>query len=292
MHIKLTEEIPVYQRKRRMSPGDLEICTDKCKELLEAGLIRPSESEYAVAIVVAARKDLTRGILSRQMCGDYRDLNKLTVADRYPMPTPEDIFDKVQGVCVFSTLDLRQGFNQIRIAEGDVRKTAFHGPDELYKWLFMPFGLKNASAVFQRAMDCVLQGLQHCSACYIDDVVVFSLSGEQHVEDVGQVLAAIGSAGLTCHPKKCHFGSLTMQYLGFEVCGGRMSIQEAKVVIVTIGLNVPKTKDGVHRRISAQRLQTLIAFWSQLQTTCYKLDLERLHVAYTRQVHSHDLIKD
>ncbi|CAI7904655.1 unnamed protein product [Closterium sp. NIES-54] len=188
--IKLSEEIPVYQRKRRMSPGDLEICTDKCKELLEAGLIRPSKSEYAAATVVAARKDLTGGILSRRMCGDYRDLNKLTVADRYPMPTPEDIFDKLQGACVFSTLNLRQGFNQIRIAEGD-----------------------------------------HCSTCYIDDVVVFSSSGEQHAEDVGQVLAAIGAAGLTCHPKKCHFGSLTVQYLGFEVYGGRMSIQEAKVAV-------------------------------------------------------------
>ncbi|CAI7874171.1 unnamed protein product [Closterium sp. NIES-53] len=232
MEIRLTEEVPGYQRKRRMSQGDLDICLEKCRELLEAGLIQPSESEYAVAMVVAARKELTGGIRSGRMCRDDRDLNKLTVANRYPMPTPEEIFNKLQGAAVFSTLDLRQGFNQIRIVEADIRKTAFHGRDGLYEWLFMHFGQKNALAVFQTAMDRVLRSLQHCAACYIDDVVVFSSLAEQHAKVVKQVLEAIRAAGLTCHPNKCRFGTLTMQYLGFEVCGGLMTIQQAKVAVL------------------------------------------------------------
>ncbi|CAI7885690.1 unnamed protein product [Closterium sp. NIES-54] len=226
--IRLTEEILVYQQKRGMSPRDLEICQEKCRELLQAGLIRPSESEYAAATVVVARKDLIGGILSRRMCGDYRDPNKLMAADRYPMTAPEEIFDKVQGSSVFTTLDLCQGFNQIRIAATDIRKIAFHGPDGFYEWLFKPFGLKNASSIFQRA----LRGLQQCTACNIDDVVVFSTTTEQHEKDVKQVLKAIKADGPAYHPKKCHIGFQAMEYLGFEVCGGQMAVLQAKVAVL------------------------------------------------------------
>ncbi|CAI7823352.1 unnamed protein product, partial [Closterium sp. NIES-53] len=213
MALKLSSEEPVFHRRRKMPSGDEEICREKIKELLEAGLIRRSESEYATPTVVAARKDLTGEVLSRRMCGDYRDLNKITVPDRYPMPMAEELFDKLADGVFFTTLDLRQGFNQIKIREEDVKKTAFHGPDGLYEWLCMPFGLRNASAVFQRIMDAVLQDIEH-AACYIDDVVVFSLTEQQPLEDVERTLSAIEGAGLTCHPNKCRWGEQTVQYLG------------------------------------------------------------------------------
>ncbi|CAI7747458.1 unnamed protein product [Closterium sp. NIES-54] len=215
MELKLTSNEPVFQRKRRKAPGNKDLCKEKCKELLEAGLIQRSESEYATPTVIAARKDLTGEVLSRRMCGDYRALNRLTVPDRYPMPTAEEIFDKLGEGEIFSTLDLRQGFNQIRIKKEDVRKIAFHGADGLYEWLFMPFGLRNASAIFQRVMDSVLRGLE-CAACYIDDVVIFSKMEEEHVRDVERTLEALSAAGLTCHPKKCRWGEATVQYLGYE----------------------------------------------------------------------------
>ncbi|CAI5473480.1 unnamed protein product [Closterium sp. Yama58-4] len=173
------------------------------------------------------------------MCGDYRSLNKVTVADRYPMQSAEEIFDKLQGAKVFSTLDLRQGFNQIPIRPADRKKTAFHGPDCLYEWCFMPFGLKNAPALFQRAMDTILRGVP-AAACYIDDVVVFSPDAEQHVKDVKATLDAIRAAGLTCHPKKCSFGNTGVKYLGFEVQGGQLGIQQAKVEVLYW---VPRPKD-------------------------------------------------
>ncbi|CAI5468770.1 unnamed protein product [Closterium sp. Yama58-4] len=168
-----------------MTHADEEVCREKCKELLEAGLIRRSTSEYAAATVVAARKDMTGEVLSRRMCGDYCDLNKITKANRYPMPTPEDIFDKLVGAVVFSTLDLRQGFNQIQIREEDKAKIAFHGVDELWEWNGMPFGMRNASAIFQQVMDTILRGIE-CAACYIDDVIIFSKDAESHVADVEQ----------------------------------------------------------------------------------------------------------
>ncbi|CAI7769995.1 unnamed protein product [Closterium sp. NIES-54] len=215
MELKLSSTEPVFHRRRKMPPGDEEICKEKIKELLEAGLIRRSESEYATPTVVAARRDLTEEVLSRRMCGDYRALNKITVADRYPMPMAEEIFDKLVEGVFFTTLDLRQGLNQIKIREEDIKKTAFHGPDGLYEWLYMPFGLRNASAVFQRVMDSVLRGVE-CAACYIDDMVIFSTTEQQHLQDVERTLTAIEAAGLTCHPKKCRWGEQTVQYLGYE----------------------------------------------------------------------------
>ncbi|CAI5473541.1 unnamed protein product [Closterium sp. Yama58-4] len=243
MALKLSSEEPVFHRRRKMPPGDEAICREKIKELLEAGLIRRSESEYATPTVVAARKDLTGEVLSRRMCGDYRDLNKITVPDRYPMPMAEELFDKMADGVYFTTLDLRQGFNQIKISEEDVKKTAFHGPDGLYEWLYMPFGLRNASAVFQRVMDAVLRGIEH-AACYIDDVVIFSLTEQQHLEDVERTLTAIEEAGLTCHPNKCRWGEQTVQYLGYEVTGGQIGIQQAKVQVLD-KLREPRDKSGL-----------------------------------------------
>ncbi|CAI7840424.1 unnamed protein product [Closterium sp. NIES-53] len=243
MELKLMTDEPVFQRKRRMAPGDADICKEKCKELKEAGLIQRSESEYATPTVIAARKDLTGEILSRRMCGDYRALNKVTVPDCYPMPTAEEIFDRLGAGEIFSTLDLRQGFNQIGIKKEDIRKTAFHGADGLYEWLFMPFGLRNASAIFQRVMDSVLRNVD-CAACYIDDVVIFSKTEEEHVRDVERTLEALAAAGLTCHPKKCRWGEATVHYLGYEVRGGQIGIEKAKVELLD-RLQQPKDRTGL-----------------------------------------------
>ncbi|GJP78256.1 hypothetical protein CLOP_g8581 [Closterium sp. NIES-67] len=214
-----------------MSPGDEEICRGKCRELLDAGLIRPSNSAYAAATVVAARTDLTGEVLARRMCGDYRELNRITKADRYSVPTAEEIFDRLEGAVIFSTLDMRQGFNQIVIQEEDKCKTAFHGVDGLYEWNVMLFGLRNASAVFQRVMDQVLKTVPS-AACYIDDVVIYSKTEEEHAEHLRATLDAIAAVGLTCHPEKCKIARRTITYLGFEVRGGKMGIQEAKVAVL------------------------------------------------------------
>ncbi|CAI5476226.1 unnamed protein product [Closterium sp. Yama58-4] len=229
--LELTTDIPVYQRRRRMTAEETQICKEKCQELLEAGFIRRSNSEYAAATVVAARTDLTGKVLSKRMCGDNKGLNKVTVMKRYQTPMPDELFDLLAEALVFTTLDLRQGFNQIPLAEADKKKTAFHGPDGQYEWNFLPFGLKSASPEFQRVMDQVLRDVKN-AACYIDDVIVFSTDSSTHVADVEATLSAIQGAGLTCHPGKCSFGQTMVAYLGFEVEGGKIGIQKAKVEVL------------------------------------------------------------
>ncbi|CAI7760053.1 unnamed protein product, partial [Closterium sp. NIES-54] len=210
MELKLSSTEPMFHRKRKMPHGDEEICKEKIKELEEVGLIRRSESKYATPTVVAARRDRTGEVLSRRMCGDYMALNKITIADRYPIPMAEEIFDKLAEGVFFMTLDLRQG---------------------------------NASAVFQRVMDSVLRGVE-CAACYIDDVVIFSTTKKQHLQDVERTLTAIEAAGLTCHPKKCRWGEQTVLYLGYEVKGWQIGIQQAKVEVLD-RLREPKDKSGL-----------------------------------------------
>ncbi|CAI7925837.1 unnamed protein product [Closterium sp. NIES-53] len=192
MELKLSSTEPMFHRKRKMPHGDEEICKEKIKELEEVGLIRRSESKYATPTVVAARRDRTGEVLSRRMCGDYMALNKITIADRYPIPMAEEIFDK--------------------LAEG-------------------------------RVMDSVLRGVE-CAACYIDDVVIFSTTKKQHLQDVERTLTAIEAAGLTCHPKKCRWGEQTVLYLGYEVKGWQIGIQQAKVEVLD-RLREPKDKSGL-----------------------------------------------
>ena len=229
--IKLDTMEPIRQPKRRWSPDHEEIAKEKCQELMEAGLIVRSESPHAAATVMAKKVDLLGEKGALRMCGDYRWLNRHTERDSYPMPCPEEIFDKLGGSKWFSTLDLRQGFNQIPLSPEDQPKTAFHGPDGQYHWTVMPFGLRNASACFQRVMDCSLEGLDF-TACFIDDVIVYSESCEAHLKHVAEVLERISTVRLTCHPKKCKFGLRSIPYLGLQVGNGELTVQQAKVAVL------------------------------------------------------------
>ena len=229
--IKLDTTEPIRQPKRRWSPDHEEVAKEKCQELLGAGLIVRSESPHAAATVMAKKVDLLGEKGALRMCGDYRWLNRHTERDSYPMPCPEEIFDKLGDSRWFSTLDLRQGFNQIPLSPEDQPKTAFHGPDGQYQWTVMPFGLRNASACFQRVMDCTLEGLEF-TACFIDDVIVYSESCEAHLRHLREVLERINAVGLTCHPRKCQFGLRTIPYLGLQVGSGELTVQQAKVAVL------------------------------------------------------------
>lgn len=173
----------------------------RCKELQAAGLIRPSSSDYAAATVMPAKKDASAMWTEKRMCGDYRPLNAITPQDWYPVSLPEEIFDSLGDLKVFSILDLRQGFNQILMAEEDCRKMAFHGSNQLWEWIVMPFGLKNAPVTFQRVMDRVLAEADHLK-CYIDDVLVHSPNLETHLAHLADLFQRLEAAGLRCHPAK------------------------------------------------------------------------------------------
>ena len=208
-HIDLMDR-PRYLRPYRLPLVHHAAVKEKFDQMLENAVIRPSASPHASPLVVVAKKDG-----SIRPCVDYRALNKCTEPDSYTMPRVDDLMQTISGK-VFSQLDLKDGFHQIEVAEKDIEKTAVATPWGLYEYLRMPFGLKNASATFQRFMDEVLRGLPNVRA-YVDDVVVFSDSAEEHYNHLCSVLDRLSMYGLTINKQKSHFGKASIVFLGYSV---------------------------------------------------------------------------
>ena len=136
---------------------------------------------------------------------DYHQLNKITIKDRFPIPRIDDTIDSMAGSCIFTKMDLRCGFHQTRIHPPHVERTAFQPPFGSYIFLVMPFGLCNAPSTFQRTMNLVLEGLLHFCIAYIDDIVIFSKSMEEHAEHLRQVLTRLREHKLYVTQEKCEF---------------------------------------------------------------------------------------
>jgi hypothetical protein len=131
-----------------LNKHEWELVDERCKELHETNFIQPSSSDFAIVTQMLAKKDLTKLWTEKRMCGDYRPLNLVTPQDKYPMPIPKELFDNIRDSNIFTIVDLRQGFNQIVFDVKNCKKTAFHGSNDLWEWLVMPFGLKNALVFF------------------------------------------------------------------------------------------------------------------------------------------------
>ena len=187
----------------------------KCEldRLLKLGVIEPSKSSWASPIVMVTKKDG-----SLRLCVDFRLVNKLTLKDSYPLPRIDDSIDALRGSKWFSTLDLASGYWQVPMAKKDVEKTAFATPFGLYQFKVMPFGLANAPATFERMMERVLSGL-HWETCliYLDDVIVFSKTFEEHIVRLHQVLTRLRNAKLKLSPTKCKLFRQQVEYLGHVV---------------------------------------------------------------------------
>ena len=244
VRIDLTDDAPIFRKPYRHSDAEKKLIQARTKELWDAGLIELSNGEYASATVMPSKKDIYGNWTEKRMCGDYRPLNNRTKSDMYAMPTPEEIFNAVGHAKVFSTLDLRSGYHQLLIRERDKQKTAFWGIDEfgkdrLYKWKFLPFGLKNAPAEFQRVMDRVLAGLVF-TKCYIDDILTFSRNRKQHREHLRQVLERLIQHGLKLHPGKCRFFYSQVEYLGHMIYPGGIGVMNSKIEALN---GIPRPRD-------------------------------------------------
>ena len=181
-------------------------------QLLSLGIIRPSTSPWSSSIVLAKKKD--GGI---RPCIDFRAVNAISDPDPYLMPLIEDILAMLASARFLSKIDLAKGFHQIPISPNDCPKTAFCSPWGKFEFVYMPFGLRNGPAVFQRLMDRVLDADKHFSQVYIDDIVVFSDTWEQHCLDISVVLSRLGDAGLTANVSKCEWGQTQIEFLGHMV---------------------------------------------------------------------------
>ena len=192
---------PVSKAPYRMAPAELRELQVQLQELLDKGFIRQSHSPWGAPVLFVKKKDG-----SLRMCIDYRELNKLTIKNKYPLPRIDDLFDQLRGAAVFSKIDLRSGYHQLRIKESDVFKTAFRTHYGHYEFLVMPFGLTNAPAAFMDLMNRVFKDyLDKFVIGFIDDILVYSRSKGEHEQHLRLVLEMLRQHKLYAKFTKCEF---------------------------------------------------------------------------------------
>ena len=203
---------PPHRGVIRLSPPELEELTRQLKELLEKGFIRPSVSPYGAPVLFVSKLKEPGAL---RMVVDYRALNKLTVKNKYPLPRIDDLLDRLHGAQVFSKIDLQSGYHQVRIKEEDIPKTAFRTRYGHYEWTVLPFGLTNAPATFQTLMNSVLRPfLDKFVLVYLDDVLIYSRSPEEHLHHLRLVLDALRKHKLYAKASKCDWGKGELAFLG------------------------------------------------------------------------------
>ena len=219
---------PPYKNPYRLSP--VEVCEVKkqVQDLLSKGWIEESQSPYGASILFVTKKDG-----SLRMCVDYRALNDLTIKDRSPLPRIDDLLAQLHGATVFSSIDLAQGYHQIRIAEEDVPKTGFTTPDGHYNFKVMCFGLSNAPGTFQKLMNRLLRKqLGKYVVVYLDDILIFSKTPEDHIIHLREILNILRDNKLFAKFSKCDLNMPEVLYLGHIVSKAGVAVDPKKVSAV------------------------------------------------------------
>ncbi|GJW50731.1 putative reverse transcriptase domain-containing protein [Tanacetum coccineum] len=216
---------PVARAPYRLVPSEMKELSEQLKELSNKGFIRPSSSPWGASILFVKKKDG-----SFRMCIDYRELNKLTVKNRYPLPRIDDLFDQLQGSSVYSKIDLRSGYHQLRVQEEDIPKTAFRTRYGHYEFQVMPFGLTNAPAVFMDLMNRVCKPyLDKFVIVFIDDILIYSKNKQEHEEHLKLILELLKKEELYAKFSKCEFWIPKVQFLGHVIDSEGIHVDPAKI---------------------------------------------------------------
>jgi hypothetical protein len=216
---------PISKRAYRVSRPELVELKKQIDDLSEKGYIRPSTSPWAALVLFVEKKDETR-----RMCIDYRALNEVTIKNKYPLPRIEDLFDQLRGASVFSKIDLRSGYHQLRIRPLNIPKTTVITKYGLYEYTVMSFGLTNASAFFMNLMNSVFMGyLDKFVVMFIDDIIIYSQSEEEHVDHLKMVLQRLREHQLYAKLSKCEFWIDEVMFLGHIINRDGLVVDPKKV---------------------------------------------------------------
>jgi hypothetical protein len=216
---------PISRRSYCMPPNELAELKTQLQDLLEKGFIRPSSSPWGYPAIFVKKKDQTL-----RMCVDYRPLNEVTIKNKYPLPRIDNLFDQLIGARVFSKIDLRSGYHQIRIRPEDIPKTAFTTRYGLFEYLVMSFILTNALAHFTYLMNSVfMPELDKFVVVFIDDILIYSKNEEEHANHLQIVLTRLREHQLYAKFSKCTFWLEEIQFLGHVLSAKAIAVDPSKV---------------------------------------------------------------
>ena len=216
---------PTNRPTHRMSPTEQDEVKKQIDQLAESGFIRPSKSPFGAPLLLVKKKDGTM-----RMCIDYRALNDITIKNSYPLPRIDELFDRLQGAKIFTKIDLRNGYHQIRIYSADVEKTAFRSRYGHFEFLVLPFGLTNAPATFMQLMHDIFRPLLDRSVLvFIDDILVYSNNIEDHLRHVREVLELLRKNQLYAKASKCELFKSRVEFLGHVIDDSGLHMMEDKV---------------------------------------------------------------
>lgn len=216
--IHTKDDLPVYSRYYPYPMHLKDEVEGQIRELLDHGIIRPSRSPYNSPIWVVPKKADASGKQKYRMVIDYRKLNDVTIPDKYPIPNINDVLPQLSKSKLFSVIDLKSGFHQIPLREQDMQKTAFSVNNGKYEFTRLPFGLKNAPSIFQRALDDILREyIGKICFVYIDDIIIFAENEEDHLRNLNIVFETLELANMKVQLDKCEFLKKEVEFLGFIV---------------------------------------------------------------------------
>ena len=231
---------PLFCKPRPLSLPKLEAAKKEFDSLLKLNIIRPSCSPWASPLHLVRKADG-----SWRPCGDYRRLNTITIPDRYPVPNLQTFHQQMAGMTIFTKLDLVKAYHFIPVQEKDIEKTAICTPFGSFEYLRMPFGLRNSAGTFQRFIDNQLRDIPNAVA-YIDDILIFSKSAEEHEEHLATVLTRLKTIGLRLNGAKCETAKPSMQFLGYHIDQYGIKPPESRITALR-ELPIPKDAKEVQR---------------------------------------------